>query len=121
MRSTRLPPNLNAATDDIAGVFRFSAHDHPARPDHSFWNSSADTRSLFRTRRCRECVLLLPFPCSFKLRRLVAVFSALRRVHLIKPDEDVTQSEAVDGANRSPFHNLDGEVSEGVGHLSRPL
>lgn len=40
------------------------------------------------------------------------IFDALRRVHLIKPGEEPGQAE--DGANESPFFNLDGEVAEGV-------
>ncbi|KAL8277515.1 hypothetical protein RQP46_010070 [Phenoliferia psychrophenolica] len=46
------------------------------------------------------------------------IFSALRRVHLIKPEEDITQS-VEDGANRSPFFNLDSQVSEGGGNFSQ--
>ncbi|KAM0756050.1 P-loop containing nucleoside triphosphate hydrolase protein [Meredithblackwellia eburnea MCA 4105] len=46
------------------------------------------------------------------------IFSALRRVHLIKPDEDLSQ-DPEDGANRSPFHDLDWEVSEGGANFSQ--
>ena len=34
-------------------------------------------------------------------------------MHLIKPEEDIAQ-DVEDGANRSPFFNLDSQVSEGV-------
>lgn len=45
------------------------------------------------------------------------IFDALRRVHLIKPNE--TADDVAEGANRSPFFNLDGEVSEGGSNFSQ--
>lgn len=46
-----------------------------------------------------------------------AIFDALRRVHLIRSDETLDDTE--EGANRSPFFNLDGEVSEGGTNFSQ--
>ncbi|KAK4052550.1 hypothetical protein OIO90_004318 [Microbotryomycetes sp. JL221] len=45
------------------------------------------------------------------------IFDALRRVHLIKPNEDPNDVE--EGANRSPFFNLEAEVSEGGNNFSQ--
>ncbi|KAM0789106.1 hypothetical protein ACM66B_003161 [Microbotryomycetes sp. NB124-2] len=45
------------------------------------------------------------------------IFDALRRVHLIRPDENPDEVE--EGANRSPFFNLEAEVSEGGGNFSQ--
>lgn len=47
------------------------------------------------------------------------IFDALRRVHLIRAENDPGNPDAADGANRSPFYNLDGEVSEGGGNFSQ--
>lgn len=47
----------------------------------------------------------------------IEIFEALRRVHLIKPNE--TADDAEEGANRSPFFDLDSEVSEGGGNYSQ--
>lgn len=44
------------------------------------------------------------------------IFNALRRVHLIRSDET---PEVEDGANRSPFYNLDGDVAEGGSNFSQ--
>ncbi|KAK4047906.1 hypothetical protein OIV83_005089 [Microbotryomycetes sp. JL201] len=45
------------------------------------------------------------------------IFDALRRVHLIRPDENPDEVE--EGVNRSPFFNLEGEVSEGGANFSQ--
>lgn len=47
----------------------------------------------------------------------IEIFDALRRVHLIKPNE--TADTVEEGANRSPFFDLDSEVSEGGGNFSQ--
>lgn len=41
------------------------------------------------------------------------IYDALRRVHLIKPEDEDPLIVVEEGANRSPFLDLDGEVSEG--------
>lgn len=45
------------------------------------------------------------------------IFDSLRRVQLIRADGSASQGVA--GSNRSPFYNLDAEVSEGGGNLSQ--
>jgi hypothetical protein len=40
------------------------------------------------------------------------IFDALRRVHLIREEENPNEQD--EGANRSVFWNLDAEVAEGV-------
>lgn len=45
------------------------------------------------------------------------LFDSLRRVHLITDDNDPGQQD--ENANRSPFYNLETEVSEGGGNFSQ--
>lgn len=47
------------------------------------------------------------------------IFDALRRVHLIKPEDEDDTTQIEDGANRSPFLDLNGEVSEGGTNFSQ--
>lgn len=46
------------------------------------------------------------------------IYDALRRVHLLPPIGE-TPVEHDEGANKSPFESLDGEVSEGGGNFSQ--
>jgi ABC-type multidrug transport system fused ATPase/permease subunit len=47
------------------------------------------------------------------------IFDALRRVHLIKPEDEDPSITNDDGANLSPFLDLSGEVSEGGTNFSQ--